>query len=354
MAARALLGVALGRLGDERAAGLLREAVAAPGLAPEHDRFVAELADAHWLAGRPGAAIDVLRGASGELPPGVAAAGAARDGEAPATTIVSLAHAGLGGTTACERCCAVAALIACDEHEAARSALAEQEANATGAGACAELRAIECLLARIEGLAGTAADFAQLLPWPDPGSAPWRAWLDQPERVQRFGTPAARAAALRVAAAGSVGTARSDLLGEAVEALRHSPRRAALAEGLTALGRALRHAGRREAARLALREALDLSQRLGLTEVAAQARDELRVAGARPRRDLLSGPESLTAAELRVADVAARGLTNRDIAASLFLSPKTVEMHLGRVYRKLGIGSRRELAGGLVGNANAA
>jgi DNA-binding CsgD family transcriptional regulator len=354
IAVRALLGVALGRLGDERAAGLLREALAVPALTREHDRLVTELADAYWLAGDPGAALDVIRGARGELPPGVAAAEAARSGDAPAATIVGLAHAGLGGATAFERCCAVAALIACDESDAARSALAERETTATSAGARGELRSIQHLVARLDALAGTTADLTPPLPGPDPGPAPWQAWLDQPERVERFGTPTARAAALRAAAASSVGTARIDLLEQAVEALRHSPRRAALAEGLAALGRAQRHAGRREAARRALREALDLSQRLGLTEVAAHARDELRVAGARPRRDLLSGPDSLTPAEVRVAEVAARGLSTRDIAASLFLSPKTVEMHLGRVYRKLGIGSRRELAGGLVGNARAA
>jgi DNA-binding CsgD family transcriptional regulator len=350
VATRALLGVALGRLGDERAASLLRDALAVPAFARERDRLAAELADALWLGGNADAALDVLRRATGELPPGVAAAAAARKGAAPAATIVGLARAGVRGATAFERCCAVAALIACDEPDAAGSALAEHESAATAAGARAELRSIQCLVARIKTVARATPESAPPLPGPDPGPAPWQAWLDQPERVERFGTPAARAAALRAAAASSVGTARIDLLEQAVEALCESPRRAALAEALGELGRALRHAGRRAAARSALRASLDLSQRLGLTDAAAQALDELRIAGARPRRDLLSGPDSLTAAELRVAEVAARGLSNRDIAASLFLSPKTVEMHLGRVYRKLGIGSRAELAGGLAGN----
>ncbi len=71
------------------------------------------------------------------------------------------------------------------------------------------------------------------------------------------------------------------------------------------------------------------------------------MAGARPRRELLTGPESLTPSERRVAEAAAAGATNREVATQLFLSPKTVEMHLGRVYRKLEISSRGELAGAL-------
>ena len=88
-----------------------------------------------------------------------------------------------------------------------------------------------------------------------------------------------------------------------------------------------------------------LAQRLAVADVAREARDELRIAGARPRRERLTGPGSLTAAERRVADAAAAGWTNREIAERMFLSAKTVEMHLGRVYRKLDIGSRGELSG---------
>jgi DNA-binding CsgD family transcriptional regulator len=59
------------------------------------------------------------------------------------------------------------------------------------------------------------------------------------------------------------------------------------------------------------------------------------------------GADSLTASERRVASLASSGRSNRDIAQELFVSPKTVENHLGRVYTKLGIGNRRELAGAL-------
>jgi DNA-binding CsgD family transcriptional regulator len=67
----------------------------------------------------------------------------------------------------------------------------------------------------------------------------------------------------------------------------------------------------------------------------------------RPRREALSGVESLTPSERRVADLAAAGRTNRDVAQELFVTPKTVEVHLSNAYRKLGIRSRRELAGAL-------
>ena len=71
-------------------------------------------------------------------------------------------------------------------------------------------------------------------------------------------------------------------------------------------------------------------------------RTELYATGARPRTDALSGAAALTASERRVATLAAGGETNRDIAQSLYVTPKTVEVHLSNAYRKLGIRSRRE------------
>jgi DNA-binding NarL/FixJ family response regulator len=76
-------------------------------------------------------------------------------------------------------------------------------------------------------------------------------------------------------------------------------------------------------------------------------RSELYAAGGRPRRTALSGVESLTASEQRVATLAADGAVNREIAETLFVTPKTVEIHHSAVYRKLGIRSRRELPGAL-------
>ena len=68
----------------------------------------------------------------------------------------------------------------------------------------------------------------------------------------------------------------------------------------------------------------------------------------------LSGVDALTASERRVADMAREGLTNRQIAQALFVTPKTVEVHLSSVYRKLGIASRNELGGALGAAAPAA
>jgi DNA-binding CsgD family transcriptional regulator len=77
--------------------------------------------------------------------------------------------------------------------------------------------------------------------------------------------------------------------------------------------------------------------------LAERARAELLVLGARPRRLMFSGVEALTATERRVAAMAAEGLSNREIAQSLFVTKKTVETHLRSVYRKLSIASRSEL-----------
>ncbi|MGH2741067.1 MAG: helix-turn-helix domain-containing protein, partial [Thermoleophilaceae bacterium] len=93
-----------------------------------------------------------------------------------------------------------------------------------------------------------------------------------------------------------------------------------------------------------LRRALDLAHRCGGEAVAEQARTDLLATGARPRRVLLSGPQSLTASERRVAGMAAQGLTNREVAQALFVSLRTVETHLTHAFQKLGIDSRTELA----------
>jgi DNA-binding CsgD family transcriptional regulator len=109
-------------------------------------------------------------------------------------------------------------------------------------------------------------------------------------------------------------------------------------------GARLRRAGRRVAAREQLRAALDAFTAMDLTAWAQRAADELAATGAtaRPRRPLASEP--LTSQETRVALLVARGLSNREVAAALFLSPKTIEHHLASVFRKRGFRSRTELA----------
>lgn len=137
------------------------------------------------------------------------------------------------------------------------------------------------------------------------------------------------------------------LLRDAELALRRSPCRLLHAEGLVELGMAIRRAGRRAEARPVLEEGLRAARRCGALRLAGQAHDELTVAGARPRRLQFSGADALTPSERRIADLAASGRTNRAIAQELYVTPKTVENQLGRVYRKLGIGSRTELADAL-------
>jgi ATP/maltotriose-dependent transcriptional regulator MalT len=133
-------------------------------------------------------------------------------------------------------------------------------------------------------------------------------------------------------------------LEEAVRLLESSPSRLERAKALAALGSALRRARRPTEAREPLRRALELAEVCGAAALAEQARSELYSTGSRPRTAALRGVAALTASELRVAALAADGHTNRDIAQELFVTPKTVELHLSNTYRKLEIRSRRELA----------
>ena len=109
-------------------------------------------------------------------------------------------------------------------------------------------------------------------------------------------------------------------------------------------GARLRRSGRRTRAREELAAAADAFAAMDLAAWARQAEDELRATGrtARPRRPLTDEP--LTAQETRIAVLAAQGYSNAEIAAALFLSPKTVEHHLSSVYRKRGLRSRVGLA----------
>lgn len=131
---------------------------------------------------------------------------------------------------------------------------------------------------------------------------------------------------------------------EAVAVLEGTEARLAHAEALGGLGVALRRAGRRDAARDVLLEAFALADDLGAQTLAATARAELNVLGSRPRRAARSGVASLTPGELRVVELAAHGLSNPQIAHHLVISRRTVETHLARAYRKLGVDGRGDLA----------
>jgi len=161
--------------------------------------------------------------------------------------------------------------------------------------------------------------------------------------VRVFGAPRALGIALRVAGLAQGGRQGLDLLGESVAALRGSPALLERAHSLVELGAALRRAGRRADAREPLAEALDLAARCAARPLAARAREELRAAGARPRREWRTGVEALTPSELRIVRLAAEGRTNREIAQELYVTLKTVEGHLSRAYVKLGIEGRPDL-----------
>ncbi len=160
-----------------------------------------------------------------------------------------------------------------------------------------------------------------------------------------FGTSRAVGVSLRAAGLAQGGEDGLALLSESVSVLRDSPALLERAHSLAEFGAALRRAGERVAARGPLGEALDLAARCGATPLSAKAREELSAAGARPRRVWRTGVEALTPGELRVARLALQGRTNREIAHELYVTLKTVEGHLGRVYSKLGIGGRQELGG---------
>jgi DNA-binding CsgD family transcriptional regulator len=120
------------------------------------------------------------------------------------------------------------------------------------------------------------------------------------------------------------------------------------ARTLLALGARRRRARGGGDAKGPMQEALDAFARMGATPWAARARDELRLGGA-PRSAVVSGDPAavLTGQEWRVAELVVQGMTNREVGAALFLSPKTIEHHLSAIYRKLGVRSRTELAGAL-------
>jgi DNA-binding NarL/FixJ family response regulator len=129
--------------------------------------------------------------------------------------------------------------------------------------------------------------------------------------------------------------------------LGDSPARLEHGKARTELGAALRRANRRSQAREQLRQAVELATICGATHLAARAERELLATGARPRRIALSGADSLTPSERRVAELAASGPTNREIAQALFVTQRTIEVHLTSIYRKLGISSRSQLAAAL-------
>jgi DNA-binding CsgD family transcriptional regulator/tetratricopeptide (TPR) repeat protein len=167
--------------------------------------------------------------------------------------------------------------------------------------------------------------------------------VDELELARAFGAPRALGVAMRAAGVVAGGERGAALLRQAIEALERGDAMSERARALADLGALLRRRNRRTEARELLREALDAACRTGARPLAEQTQTELRATGARPRRVVLTGLDSLTASERRIAELASQGLTNREIAQSLFVTSRTVEGHLTSVFRKLQLDSRNEL-----------
>jgi len=161
--------------------------------------------------------------------------------------------------------------------------------------------------------------------------------------ARAFAQPRYAADVLRALALSHADGPDIDQLWEAAATFERIHAPVSLARTLIDVGAALRRRRQPAVAREPLRRALDLARACGARALAEQAEHELRAAGARPRRDRITGRDALTATELRVAHLAIEGMTNRQIAETLFVTKKTVESHLDHVFHKLGIHARGEL-----------
>jgi DNA-binding CsgD family transcriptional regulator len=199
---------------------------------------------------------------------------------------------------------------------------------------------------------------------PDGGDTNWDGWvriallkriLGEPDAARnetdallaaarRWDTPAVIGQALRARGLVEGGARGLELLHEAVAQLERSPARLEHAYALVDLGAALRRDGARVDARAPLRRGLDLAAAAGAAPLTERARQELNATGLRVRRAAQTGTDALTPSERRIVEHAAAGATNAQIAQALFVTVKTVEMHLAHAYRKLDITSRQQLA----------
>ncbi|MFD9630592.1 helix-turn-helix transcriptional regulator [Streptomyces violascens] len=162
--------------------------------------------------------------------------------------------------------------------------------------------------------------------------------------ARQWGTPRVLGLAALARGVATPGEGGVELLGEAVRELAASPARVEHARAELVLGKVLLADGDRRAAREHLRAAAGLAQRCGALALGQDARATLVAAGGRMRKMTGSPLDLLTSMERRVASLAAGGAGNRSIAQSLYVSLRTVEMHLTSVYRKLGVAERTQLA----------
>ena len=166
---------------------------------------------------------------------------------------------------------------------------------------------------------------------------------DELKLARQVGAPRVQALALRAAAHVEGGHREIELLREAIALLEDSPAQLERARAHAALGAALQGTIAPTEAREPLRVAVDLAHQCGARPLEEWALEALRATGARPRRKAATGVEALTASERRIAQLAAEGQRNREIAQSLFVTTHTVEFHLRNAYKKLGIRSRAGL-----------
>jgi DNA-binding CsgD family transcriptional regulator len=166
---------------------------------------------------------------------------------------------------------------------------------------------------------------------------------EEVRRARSLGAPRAIGIALRAEALVGPPAERANRLAAALEVLAASRARLEHARVLLDLGAAFRADGQRSTAREPLLGALELAARCGARTLERRAKAELAAIGVRPRSTDQTGADSLTPSERRVADLAASGGSNKQIAQTLFVTEKTVETHLGHAFRKLDISSRRQL-----------
>ena len=139
--------------------------------------------------------------------------------------------------------------------------------------------------------------------------------------------------------------------GESIHLLDRAGLRLELARGHLLYGEWLRRAGQRVNAREQLRTAHDMLSAMGVAAFTERARRELALVGDKTPRRSVDTTEELTTQEFHIARLARDGLSNAEIGTRLFLSPRTVEWHLGKVFTKLGISSRRQLREAVLGFA---
>jgi DNA-binding CsgD family transcriptional regulator/tetratricopeptide (TPR) repeat protein len=167
---------------------------------------------------------------------------------------------------------------------------------------------------------------------------------DEIRLARRFGAPRALGIALRAAGVICNSDGGLDRLREAEAVLARSPARLAHAHALISLGAAMRQCRERATARDLLTRGVEIAHICGARPLQVRGLKELRATGLRPRRPATQGPDALTAGERRAAELAAQGLSNREIANGLYVTVRTVEYHLSGAFKKLGIRSRNELA----------